>query len=124
MRSGTLINMYRLVIFLAVFALSFAAKAELIMVDEIGDLALSSDSIEIKSKDGRKVVQGVVYGFSNGVKKSMVQFVTTCGELGGSLQIQGYAHESIWVVGGNTREDMIARVACSLPKPELVEIPK
>jgi len=124
MRSGTLINMYRLVIFLAVFALSFAAKAELIMVDEIGDLALSSDSIEIKSKDGRKVVQGVVYGFSNGVKKSMVQFVTTCGELGGSLQIQGYAHESIWVVGGNTREDMIARVACSLPKPELVKIPK
>jgi len=124
MRSGTLINMYRLAIFLAVFALSFAAKAELIMVDEIGDLALSSDSIEIKSKDGRKVVQGVVYGFSNGVKKSMVQFVTTCGELGGSLQIQGYAHESIWVVGGNTREDMIARVACSLPKPELVKIPK
>jgi len=124
MRSGTLINMYRLVIFLAVFALSFAVKAELIMVDEIGDLALSSDSIEIKSKDGRKVVQGVVYGFSNGVKKSMVQFVTTCGELGGSLQIQGYAHESIWVVGGNTREDMIARVACSLPKPELVKIPK
>lgn len=98
MRSGTLINMYRLVIFLAVFALSFAVKAELIMVDEIGDLALSSDSIEIKSKDGRKVVQGVVYGFSNGVKKSMVQFVTTCGELGGSLQIQGYAHESIWVI--------------------------
>jgi len=124
MRSGTLINMHRLAIFLAVFALSFAAKAELIMVDEIGDLALSSDSIEIKSKDGRKVVQGVVYGFSNGVKKSMVQFVTTCGELGGSLQIQGYAHESIWVVGGNTREDMIARVACSLPKPELVKIPK
>ena len=48
---------------------SSIANAELIMIDELGELTLSSDSIEIKSRNGQKIVEGVVYVFSNGVKK-------------------------------------------------------
>jgi hypothetical protein len=122
MRFGTLINMFKQAIFLAVFALSFPAKADLVMIDDVGDLALSTDSIEIKSKDGQKIVQGVVYGLNDGIKRGMAQFIATCGELGGTLKIKGYEQESsIWVVGGKTRADVISGVACSLPNPDLVK---
>lgn len=124
MRFGTLINMFKQAIFLMVFVLSFPAKADLIMIDDVGDLALSTDSIEIKSKDGQKIVQGVVYGLNDGIKRGMAQFIATCGEFGGTLKIKGYEQDSsIWVVGGKTRADVISGVACSLPNPDLVKTP-
>jgi len=123
MRFGTLINMFKKAIFLAVFVISFPARADLILIDDVGNLALSTDSIEIKSRGGKKVVQGVVYGFNNGIKNSMAQFIVTCGEFGGSIQIKDFEQEAqTWVVGGKTRADVISGVACGLPNPDLVKM--
>ncbi|MBU3556262.1 hypothetical protein ICN18_01300 [Polynucleobacter sp. Ross1-W9] len=115
--------MFKQAIFLAVFVLSFPVKADLIMIDDVGDLALSTDSIEIKSRSGKKVVQGVVYGFDNGIKNSMAQFIATCGDFGGSIQIKDFEQEAqTWVVSGSSRADLIGKTACSLPKPAISKI--
>ena len=93
------------------------------MIDDVGDVALSSDSIEIKIRDHKKIVQGVIYGFNNGVKNSIAQFIVTCGEFGGSIQIKGYEQQpGIWIPDGKTRADVIGRIACNLPKPQIEKI--
>jgi len=69
MRFGILIDMFKAAIFSVILGASSIANAELIMIDGAGDLAVSSDSIEIKSRNGKKIVQGVIYGFSDGVRK-------------------------------------------------------
>lgn len=123
MKCGILIDMLKVVIFLAILGVSSIANAELIMIDEFGELALSSDSIEIKSRNGQKIVQGVVYGFSDGVKKSMAQFIATCGEYGGSIQIKGFEQEaSNWIIEGTNRVDLISKIACDLPKPMIIKV--
>ena len=123
MKFGILIDMSKLITCIFFLAFSLISRAELLMIDEVGDLALSSDSIEIKSRNGKKVVQGVIYGFSNGVKNSMAQFIVTCGEFGGSIQIKGFEQEpQTWVVNGNTRADVIGKTACGLPKPTIEKL--
>lgn len=90
------------------------------MIDDAGDLALSTDSIEIKFRNGKKIVQGIVYGFNGGVKSSMAQFIVTCGEFGGSIQIKGFELEAqTWVMNGNKRADVIGKIACNLEKPPI-----
>ena len=61
--------MIRHSIFILLIMLPIAGRAELLSLDNAGELALSTDSIEIKNRDGKKIVQGVVYGFEGGVKK-------------------------------------------------------
>lgn len=56
-------------IFSVILVASSIVNAELGMIDEAGELALSSDSIEIKLRSSKKIVQGLVYGFNDGVKK-------------------------------------------------------
>ena len=67
MRFGISIEMNKLLIFILFFVLAFNARSELLRLDEVGDLALSTDSIEIKNRNGKKLVQGVIYGFDNGI---------------------------------------------------------
>jgi hypothetical protein len=125
MKSGTLIEMNKLFIFTLFFVLIFNARSELLKLDEVGDLALSTDSIEIKNRNGKKLVQGVIYGFDNGIKKSMAQFIVTCGDFGGSIHIKGYDQDgSIWVRDGTSRADFIGKTACSMQAPEINNIPR
>ena len=89
MKFGILIDMSKLIICIFL-AFPWMANAELLMIEEGGDLALSTDSIEIKSREGKKIVQGIVYGFKDGVKTSMGQFILSCGEFGGLIQFKEY----------------------------------
>lgn len=74
MRFGTLIDMFRNILFVILLIIPIVVNSKLLMIDEVGDIAISSDSIEIKSRSGKKLVQGVVYGFNAGIKNSMAQF--------------------------------------------------
>ena len=68
-------------------------------------------------------MQGVMYGFDNGIKKSMAQFIVTCGDFGGSIHIKGYDQDaSIWVKDGSNRADVIGKTACSMQTPEIFGI--
>jgi hypothetical protein len=70
-------------------------------------------------------VQGVIYGFDNGIKKSMAQFIVTCGDFGGSIHIKGYDQDaSVWVKDGTSRADVIGKTACSMQAPEIHNIPR
>jgi hypothetical protein len=60
MRCGILIDIFKAAIFSVILGASSITNAELIMIGEAGDLALSSDSIEIKSRNGKKMAQGVI----------------------------------------------------------------
>jgi hypothetical protein len=125
MKFGTLIEMNKLLIFTLFFVLAFNARSELLRLDEVGDLALSTDSIEIKNRNGKKLVQGVIYGFDNGIKKSMAQFIVTCGDFGGSIHIKGYDQDaSVWVKDGPNRADIIGKTACSMQAPGIHNIPR
>jgi hypothetical protein len=125
MRFGTSIEMNKLLIFTLFFVLTFNARSELLNLDEVGDLALSTDSIEIKNRNGKKLVQGVIYGFDNGIKKSMAQFIVTCGDFGGSIRIKGYDQDaSVWVKDGPNRADVIGKTACSMQAPGIHNIPR
>lgn len=60
MRFGILIDIFKAAIFSVILGVSSITNPELIMIGGAGDLALSSDSIEIKSRNGKKMAQGVI----------------------------------------------------------------
>ena len=115
--------MLQYLISILLFMLPITGRAELLSLDETGELALSTDSIEIKNRNSKKIVQGVVYGYENGIKRNMAQFIVTCGSFGGSIQIKGYEQDTqTWIADGTSRADIIGKTACSLPKPSLEKL--